>query len=257
MFGVARTSVLIVDRIHQAEDVVEGVDELMKELDELGVEGLAPGEAEVRALWVGSVHGSRRVGAVTDGAPLPPLHQSSVQTWPAMTDPMRRVLQTEQEANLETVARTVDLARAATLLVSPGKEKQQSLLAPALLEAFAARGAPAPKLVGRCDCCRVNKHMFIHLYSRVHLPSWVGAGHHEHSDSVSTAELEAASVLVLLPEAKDGPKLPFGGGGGALDHIMHGGRRASFHPPFLPSFPLPNQSISQSPNQTNPSESFQ
>lgn len=33
-------------------------------------------------------------------------------------------------------------------------------------------------------------------------------------EGASAAELAEASVLVLLPEAKEGPKLPFGGGGG-------------------------------------------
>lgn len=38
--------------MQQAYDVAEGVDALMKELDELAVEGLAPGEAEVRGLYI-------------------------------------------------------------------------------------------------------------------------------------------------------------------------------------------------------------
>lgn len=59
---------------------------------------------------------------------------------------MKRVLQTEQQANLETVRRNVDVTRVGTLLVSPGKDKE-SPLAPALAAALTARGAPAPRVV--------------------------------------------------------------------------------------------------------------
>ncbi len=64
---------------------------------------------------------------------------------------MKRVLQTEQQANLETVRRNVDIARASALLVAPGKDKE-SPLAPALVEALVARGAPAPRVVSACVC---------------------------------------------------------------------------------------------------------
>lgn len=132
----------------QAEDVAEGVDALMKELDELAVEGLAPGEAEV-SKWVIHTYSMRWLKRSARQTSVRNHVHKYMQTWPAMTDPMKRVLQTEQQANLETVRRNVDIARAAALLVSPGKEKQ-SPLAPALMEAFRARGAPAPRLVSRC-----------------------------------------------------------------------------------------------------------
>lgn len=59
---------------------------------------------------------------------------------------MKRVLQTEQQAHLETVRRNVDVTRVGTLLVSPGKDKE-SPLAPALAAALTVRGAPAPRVV--------------------------------------------------------------------------------------------------------------
>lgn len=65
---------------------------------------------------------------------------------------MKRVLQTEQQANLETVRRNVDVTRVGTLLVSPGKDKE-SPLAPALVQALTARGAPAPRVVSGCVGC--------------------------------------------------------------------------------------------------------
>lgn len=86
-----------------AEDVAEGVDQLMKELDDLAVEGLADGEEA---------------------------------TWPEITEPMKKVLQNEQAAALETVRRNVDLTRASTVLLY-GKE---SSLAEAVKGALKARG---------------------------------------------------------------------------------------------------------------------
>ena len=132
-----------------AEDVVEGVDQLMKELDDLAVEGLAEGEEA---------------------------------TWPEITEPMKRVLQNEQAAALETVRRNVDLTRASTVLLY-GKE---SSLASAVKEALKARGGPSRDVAVGGD--NANKAM---------------------------DEVKDAQVLVLLPDSKEGPKLPFGGGGGS------------------------------------------
>ena len=101
---------------------------------------------------------------------------------------MKKVLRNEQAAALETVRRNVDLTRASTVLVYA----KESALTSSVKDALRARGGPSRELA-------------------------IGEG-----NKLPTNEVKDASVLILLPDTKEGPKLPFGGGGGGMAWFVRG-----------------------------------
>lgn len=73
---------------------------MMKEIEDLTLDALAPGEEQVRncfSVASESTRGTERCAVF--------------QTWPEITEPMKNVIRNEQAAGLENVRRNVDLTK--------------------------------------------------------------------------------------------------------------------------------------------------
>lgn len=117
------------------------MDQLMKDLDDLIVEGLLPGEEAVSHDHHHEYHHPSSSSSYLPTYVHFPIH---TQTWPEITESMKGVLRNEQLVCLENVRRNVDLARASTVLIST----KDSPLSNAVEEAIKARGGKSRKVIG-------------------------------------------------------------------------------------------------------------